>query len=98
MSDKDYKEISMDAYRVDRKKVEQPLRENQKLTKSNFKILQVEDNQENGMQAMAVAPVNDRGEVDTSKIEHEFQTIDGIESSIFFDKKYAIIIKRGVGK
>ena len=68
MSDKDYKEISMDAYRVDRKKVEQPLRENQKLTKSNFKILQVEDNQENGMQAMAVAPVNDRGEVDTRRI------------------------------
>ena len=68
MSDKDYKEISMDAYRVDRKKVEQPLRENQKLTKSNFKILQVEDNQNNGMQAMAVAPVNERGEVDTRRI------------------------------
>ena len=67
MSDKDYKEISMDAYRVDRKKVKQPLRKNQKLTKSNFKILQVEDNQNNGMQAMAVAPVNERGEVDTSK-------------------------------
>ena len=45
------------------------------------------------MQAVAVAPVNDRGEVDTSKIEHEFQTIDGVGSSIFFDKKYDIIIK-----
>lgn len=68
MSDKNYKEISMDVYSVDRKKENKPLRENQKLTKSNFKILQVEDNQNNGMQAMAVAPVNDRGEVDTSKI------------------------------
>ena len=51
------------------------------------------------MQAVAVAPVNDRGEVDIRrivieyKIEHEFQTIDGVGSSIFFDKKYDIIIK-----
>ena len=43
MSDKNYKEISMDVYSVDRKKENKPLRENQKLTKSNFKILQVED-------------------------------------------------------
>ena len=35
---------------------------------NNFKSLKVEDNQNNGMQAMAVAPVNGRGEVDTSKI------------------------------
>ena len=33
-----------------------------------YKILALEDNQNNGMQAVAVAPVNDRGEVDTSKI------------------------------
>ena len=44
--------------------------------------------------------IKDRGEVDIRrivieyKIEHEFQTIDGIESSIFFDKKYDIIIKK----
>ena len=68
MSDKNYKEISMDVYSVDRKKENKPLRENQKLTKSNFKILRVEDNQNNGMQAMAVAPVNERGEVDTRRI------------------------------
>ncbi|MBF1212474.1 hypothetical protein [Gemella morbillorum] len=35
---------------------------------NKYKILALEDNQNNGMQAMAVAPVNDRGEVDTSKI------------------------------
>ena len=33
-----------------------------------YKILALEDNQNNGMQAMAVAPVNDRGEVDTRRI------------------------------
>ena len=43
--------------------------------------------------------IKDRGEVDIRrivieyKIEHEFQTIDGVGSSIFFDKKYDIIIK-----
>ena len=30
--------------------------------------LELEDNQNGGMQAMAVAPVNERGEVDTRKI------------------------------
>ena len=44
--------------------------------------------------------IKDRGEVDIRrivieyKIEHEFQTIDGVGSSIFFDKKYDIIIKK----
>lgn len=36
--------------------------------RSKYKILALEDNQNNGMQAMAVAPVNDRGEVDTRRI------------------------------
>ena len=44
--------------------------------------------------------IKDRGEVDIRrivieyKIEHEFQKIDGIGSSIFIDKKYDIIIKK----
>ena len=33
-----------------------------------YKILTLEDNQNNVMQAMAVAPVNDRGEVNTRRI------------------------------
>ena len=33
-----------------------------------YKIPALEDNQNNGMQAMAVAPVNDRGEVNTRRI------------------------------
>ena len=33
-----------------------------------YKILALEDNQNNGMQAMAVAPVNERGKADISKI------------------------------
>ena len=39
-----------------------------KVLEKQYKILALEDNQNNGMQAMAVAPVNDRGEVDTRRI------------------------------
>ena len=35
---------------------------------NKYKILALEDNQNSGMQAMAVAPINDRGEAYTSKI------------------------------
>ena len=39
--------------------------------------LELEDNQNGGMQVMAVAPINSVGEVDTRRIviEHEFQII-----------------------
>ena len=43
-------------------------RGNNTAKKNKYKILALEDNQNNGMQAMAIAPVNARGEVDTSKI------------------------------
>ena len=66
MIDKNYKKISNDVYNVDSRRYN-PLIEGQVIEKK-YKILALEDNQNNGMQAMAVAPVNDRGEVDTSKI------------------------------
>ena len=67
INDRDYKEIARDVYRVDKRKYSRYLEENNTTT-NNYKVLKVEDNQNNGMQAMAVAPVNDRGEVDTSRI------------------------------
>ena len=36
---------------------------------SKFRVLAVEDNKNSGMQAMAVAPVDSNGEVDTNQIE-----------------------------
>ncbi|WYK02114.1 hypothetical protein A5821_003257 [Enterococcus sp. 7F3_DIV0205] len=33
-----------------------------------YKVLKAEDNTDNGMQAMAVAPVDDAGNVDTSQV------------------------------
>ena len=66
MTDKNYKKISNDVYKVDSRRYN-PLIERQVIEKK-YKILALEDNQNNGMQAMAVAPVNDRGEVETRRI------------------------------
>ena len=72
MRDAEYRYLSNSVYEVDTKKVSRSQKEGDTLegsqSNNNFKSLKVEDNQNNGMQAMAVAPVNGRGEVDTSKI------------------------------
>ena len=72
MRDAEYRYLSNSVYEVDTKKVSRSWKEGDTLegsqSNNNFKSLKVEDNQNNGMQAMAVAPVNGRGEVDTSKI------------------------------
>ena len=72
MRDAEYRYLSNSVYEVDTKKVSRSQKEGDTLegsqSNNNFKILKVEDNQNNGMQAMAVAPVNERGEVDTRRI------------------------------
>ena len=72
MRDSEYKYLSNSVYEVDTKKVSRSWKEGDTLegsqSNNNFKSLKVEDNQNNGMQAMAVAPVNGRGEVDTRRI------------------------------
>ena len=57
--------LSEDVYDVARNKVKvrDPVGERQ------FKVLAVENNKDNGMQAMAVAPLDSNGEVDTKQIE-----------------------------
>ena len=66
MVDRAYRDLSDAVYDVDKLKVKDI--EEGKILKGKYKVLSLEDNQNNGMQAVAVAPVNDRGEVDTSKI------------------------------
>ena len=66
MVDRAYRDLSDAVYDVDKLKVKDI--EEDEILKGKYKVLSLEDNQNNGMQAMAVAPVNDRGEVDTSKI------------------------------
>ena len=66
MVDREYRDLSDEVYRIDRLKGKD-IKEGDKL-KGKYKVLSLEDNQNNGMQAMAVAPVNERGEVDTRQI------------------------------
>ena len=66
MVDRAYRDLSDAVYDVDMLKVKDI--EEGKILKGKYKVLSLEDNQNNGMQAMAVAPVNDRGEVDTRRI------------------------------
>ena len=64
VSDKNYVDISATVYDIDKKKIEK----GQKIHGNKFEVLDTESNSINGMQAMAVAPVDNDGNVDTSKI------------------------------
>ncbi len=68
LNDKNYRDLSEEVYDIDSKKMFKIKKEGELILDNKFQILSLEDNQNNGMQAMAVAPINDRGEVDTSKI------------------------------
>ena len=68
LNDKNYRDLSEEVYDIDSKKMFKIKKEGELILDNKFQILSIEDNQNNGMQAMAVAPVNDRGEVDTRRI------------------------------
>ena len=69
MTDRDYNKISNEVYNIDKLKVRKDnIEKGDKILEDKYKVLSLEDNQNNGMQAMAVAPVNERGEVDTRRI------------------------------
>ena len=70
-TDRDYKILSDESYEVDSNKNDQPWEKGDILSNSklstDYKVLQVKDNKENGMQAMAVAPIKN-GKPDTSQV------------------------------
>ena len=76
--DKEYRDISEKVYSIEYNEVEETFPINQK----KFKLLASENNIINGMQAMAVAPVDSNGKVDTSKVVIAYagtgEFIDGI--------------------
>ncbi|MGT2715326.1 SA1320 family protein [Streptococcus respiraculi] len=67
MTTEDYNKMAGDVYYVDSKKTVIPFQKRDKVAGDKYQILRVSDNQTNGMQAMAVAPVVN-GEVDASQI------------------------------
>ena len=60
ITDKKYHGLSNDAYNISDGKVN----EGEVTSDQKFKVLAVENNKDNGMQAMAVAPVDSNGEVE----------------------------------
>ena len=67
VTDKYNKYLSDKVYDVNSEKEDEKVRVNAEL-KEGFKVLAVENNKNNGMQAMAVAPVDSNGEVDINQI------------------------------
>ena len=69
ITEKDYRYIVDDVYAVDSLKVKVPLKEGAIVAQGKFKIIAPPvDNTANGMQAMAVDPVDKNGNVDYSHI------------------------------
>ncbi|HEK9173139.1 TPA: hypothetical protein SUC16_002027, partial [Streptococcus equi subsp. equi] len=56
MIDRDYKNISEDVYKVDSGKERDPIQEGYPVANGKYRVLEAEDNPDNGMQAMAVVP------------------------------------------
>ena len=70
ITDKNYNDIVDGVYNVDAGKVKRPWRDD-KIFKSDgqtFRVLSTKANTSNGMQAMAVAPVDKNGNVDYSHV------------------------------
>ncbi len=61
ITDENYRYIVDDVYDVDSNKVNNPIKGGRLVANDQFRVLQVEDNHKNGMQAMAVAPVDVNG-------------------------------------
>lgn len=68
VTEKDYNELANEAYKVDSGKVSTPYKKGDTVAAGKYQVLKVEDNTTNGMQAMAVAPVDKAGNVDTSQV------------------------------
>ena len=64
VTDENNQILSNAAYAIDKNKI----MKGKPLEQGEYKVLAVENRKDNGMQAMAVAPVDSNGEVDTSKI------------------------------
>ena len=69
ITEKDYRYIADDVYKVDALKVSRPYSKDDLVANDRFKVISKPiDNTSNGMQAMAVAPVDKNGNVDDSHV------------------------------
>ena len=69
ITEKDYRYIADDVYKVDALKVSRPYSKDDLVANDRFKVISKPvDNTSNGMQAIAVAPVDKNGNVDYSHV------------------------------
>ena len=69
ITEKDYRYIADDVYKMDALKVNRPYSKDDLVGNDRFKVISKPvDNTYNGMQAMAVAPVDKNGNVDYSHV------------------------------
>ena len=74
MVDKDYRDVSYFAYKIDNAAKERiNIKEGRNILEGKYKVLSLEDNQNNGMQAMAVAPVNDNANSNSVRKDTNFK-------------------------
>ena len=66
-TDKEYSQFAKRVYDVDSKKKKVPLKKGDSIFNGKYRVLKAEDTLDNGMQAMAVAPIKG-GEVGKSHI------------------------------
>ncbi|HEL1156310.1 TPA: hypothetical protein TVK06_001578 [Streptococcus equi subsp. zooepidemicus] len=57
ISEKDYNKIANDVYKVDSSKVKNPVIEGYPVANGKYRVLKTKYTPNNGMQAMAVAPI-----------------------------------------
>ncbi|HEL0025013.1 TPA: hypothetical protein TU170_001469, partial [Streptococcus equi subsp. zooepidemicus] len=95
-TDKEYSQFAKRVYDVDSKKKKVPLKKGDSIFNEKYRVLKAEDNPDNGMQAMAVAPIKD-GKEDRSHIviayagtnSSDIRDIDtDIQSVVFGDDQY----------
>ena len=94
MSDESNKDLSADVYKVGK---DSDITIGKNVGNNKFQILAVEDNKNNGMQAMAVAPVDSNGKVDTSKVVIAYAGTDKTSlKDINTDGKQVVLGMRGI--
>lgn len=93
LTDKISHQLSNAAYDISKGKI----KKDKMIIQDKFKVLAVEDNKNNGMQAMAVAPVDRNGNVNTGEIVIAYAGTDIFSlKDLNTDGKQVVLGKRGI--
>ncbi|AUW96071.1 hypothetical protein [Streptococcus pluranimalium] len=68
VTEQDYNNLADDVYNVENSKSDEIVKKGSIVGNDKYIVIHSKDNPDNGMQAMAVAPVDKNGEVDYSEV------------------------------